>query len=120
MPLPSTEDFRVLRLDERKGAGLFASRKFSPGERIYRFDYWSAEEMPIHFTNHSCDPNAKFNDEGWLVAVREIEPDEELTFDYVAHPIPASPWNFKCACGAAQCVGWIDVNAGTRAENESP
>jgi hypothetical protein len=120
MPLSSSEDFRVVQLDRRKGFGLFANRKFGPGERIYRFDYWSQEQMPIHFTNHSCDPNASFNDEGWLVAAREIEAGEEITFDYTAHPLPASPWNFKCVCGAPRCVGWVDVNAGSRRPGESP
>ena len=79
------------------------------GESIYRFDYWSQEQMPMHMTNHSCNPNATFNEGGMLVAVRDIEQGEEITFDYMAHPIPASPWNFKCACGADGCVGWIDV-----------
>ena len=82
------------------------------GESIYRFDYWSYEKMPIHVTNHSCEPNARFNEGGMLIAVREIEPGEEITYDYVAHPIPASPWNFECGCGAKGCVGWIDVGTG--------
>lgn len=109
MSLSNSEGFQALRIDSQKGVGIFATRKFDVGEGIYRMNYWSGAQMPIHMTNHSCDPNASFDEGGLLVAVREIEPGEEITYDYVAHPLPASPWNFKCGCGAERCVGWIDV-----------
>lgn len=109
MSLPSSEGFQVLPINARKGVGLFATRKFAVGEGIYRMDYWSRPQMPMHATNHSCDPNAAFDEGGMLVALREIESGEEITFDYVAHRLPASPWNFKCECGAERCVGWVDV-----------
>ena len=106
--MSSVEDFRVLDL-EGKGAGLFATRPFERGEGIYAFDYWSKEVMPMHLTNHSCDPNASFNEEGILVALRDIAPGKEITFDYLRHPIPASPWNFECHCQSENCIGWIVV-----------
>ena len=109
MSQSSSEGFQILRVDARKGVGLFATRRFEAGEVIYPMDYWSQEQMPMHATNHSCDPNASFDAGGMLVAVREIEPGEEITFDYLAHPLPASPWNFKCLCGAERCVGWVDA-----------
>lgn len=112
MSLLSSESFQVLQVDARKGAGLFAKRKVTAGESLYRFDYWSQEQMPMHVTNHSCDPNASFDESGMLVALRDIEQGEEITFDYRAHPIPASPWNFQCCCGAKGCAGWIDVRKG--------
>jgi hypothetical protein len=109
MTLDSVADFHVREGHEQKGAGLFASRPFCQGEEIYRFDYWSQKLMPMHFTNHSCDPNATFNAAGMLVAIRNIEPGEELTFDYLLHPTPASPWDFECSCGAESCIGWVKV-----------
>lgn len=109
MPSSSSEGFEVRLIDDQKGFGLFATRKFSVGESIYRMDYWSQPQMPMHMTNHSCDPNASFDEGGMLVAVRQIETGEEITFDYVANPLPASPWNFECRCGAKDCVRWIDV-----------
>ena len=112
MSLANSENFQVLQVDRRKGVGLFARRKFTAGESLYPFDYWSQEQTPMHVTNHSCDPNASFDEGGMLVAVRDIEPGEEITFDYRAHPIPASPWNFQCCCEAKGCVGWIDVRKG--------
>ncbi len=111
MSLSSPDGFQVLPAGPRKGAGLFATRRFRAGEAIYRLDYWSRAEMPMHMTNHSCDPNAAFDGGGVLVAVREIEAGEEITYDYVAHPLPASPWNFECHCGAEGCVGWVDARA---------
>lgn len=112
MSLPTNatnEDFYVRENLAGKGAGLFAARSFKRGAQIYRFDYWSQASMPIHFTNHSCDANAAFDADGMLTALRDIEPHQEITFDYLAHPIPASPWNFACGCGAQGCVGWIQA-----------
>src|SRR5690349_15550161 len=63
---------------------------------------------PAKFINHSCDPNCEaefFGDMIWIMAKRDIEPGEEITFnysydleDYKEHP---------CKCGAANCVGYI-------------
>lgn len=66
--------------------------------------------MPIHVTNHSCDPNSTFNDEGQLIALKDLKKDEEITYNYLLHPIPASPWNFECECKSEECLGWISVS----------
>ncbi len=104
----NAERFEIRDLGD-KGVGLFAVRDFKTGEEIYPFDYWSEEIRPIHATNHSCNPSASFNDEGMLLALRDHLIGEEITFNYLLHPIPASPWNFACQCGSANCVGWIDA-----------
>lgn len=114
MTLPGFEEFRVVEFSTHKHKALFTTRAYVTGEEIYPFDYWSQEVMPMHLTNHSCDPNGRFDESGMLVAVRDIAADEELTFDYLAHPLPASPWNFECLCGASNCRGWIKA-----AENQS-
>lgn len=106
MLLSNTENFHVKKFDNGE-RGLFSSRAFAAGEEIYPFDYWSQTLMPIHVTNHSCAPNATFNRTGMLVALKEIGTGEEITFDYLTHPTPASPWNFKCDCGSENCVGWF-------------
>lgn len=90
---------------------MIASRAFKPGEAIYQMDYWSAEVMPMHVTNHACDANATFDEAGTLVALRAIATDEEITFNYLNNPTPASPWNFACECGAPNCTGWIKATA---------
>ncbi len=109
MPDDETPGYEVIAGEGRKGAGLFATRRFERHDPIYRFDYWSSRVMPIHLTNHSCDPNAEFDPEGMLRALRTIAAHEEITYDYLRHPIPASPWNFACECGALNCKGWIDA-----------
>ncbi|MCI0748569.1 MAG: SET domain-containing protein-lysine N-methyltransferase [Verrucomicrobia subdivision 3 bacterium] len=61
------------------------------------------------FINHSCAPNAEAEVSGgeriWIVALRDINPGEEITFnygydldDYRDHP---------CRCGTDRCVGYI-------------
>lgn len=120
MSPPSQDGFQVMPAGPQKGVGLFATRKFSVGEAIYRMDYWSRPQMPMHATNHSCDPNAGFDADGVLVALREIEPGDEITYDYLAHPLPASPWNFKCGCEAEGCVGWIDSAAAREKDGVLP
>ncbi len=106
MPLFESADFHVVENDA-KGRGLFVNRQFVEGEFIYLLDYWSAELMPMHLTNHSCEPNAGFNDAGELIALRDIAMGEEVTYDYLSIPLPASPWNFACHCKTDSCRGWV-------------
>lgn len=61
--------------------------------------------------NHSCDPNVILDTENLqMVARREIEEGEELSFFY-----PSTEWEmdapFICLCGASNC---IHVVAGAR------
>lgn len=107
------DGFQIIEYSTNKNKGLLAARKFLAGDEIYPFDYWSQEVTPMHMTNHSCDPNASFNDAGMLVAIRDIDVGEEITYDYLKHPVPASPWNFECLCGAVNCRGWISVSTTT-------
>lgn len=64
---------------------------------------------PADYTNHSCDPNAGFGDSPIsLVAMRYIEVDEEITFDYamsdcIENITGNSDWD--CVCGAKNCRG---------------
>ena len=74
---------------------------------------------PYRFLNHSCAPNCEFvewqiteGDAGkdetpcfelWVHALRDVEPDEELTIDYGWDWQSAIP----CKCGAPNCRGWI-------------
>ena len=68
----------------------------------------SVESNFARFINHSCAPNAEAqleDDKVWIVALRDILPGEEVTFnygydldDYREHP---------CRCGAVNCVGYI-------------
>jgi hypothetical protein len=54
-----------------------------------------------HF-NHSCDPNTGMYGQLGLVAMRDIEPGEEITFDYAMSD--CSDYDeFECMCGSENC-----------------
>jgi len=59
------------------------------------------------FINHSCEPNLGFVD-GTPVhyALRDIEPGEELCYDYSTCMNEAG-WAIPCRCGSASCRGTI-------------
>lgn len=72
--------------------------------------------------NHSCDPNCEAveeHDRIFIYAIRDIQPGEELLYDYhmeLDEPITeASKRKFACHCGASNCRGtMIDVQNSTR------
>lgn len=75
-------------------------------------DDWDVDgdvpENAARLINHSCDPNCEaFIEDGhiWIAALRDIEKNEELFFNYgfdlenyQDHP---------CRCGSERCVGYI-------------
>ena len=68
------------------------------------------------FINHSCEPNCEAvvtedESEIWICALRDIEPGEELSYDYgyeldVEEPDEARK-KYPCRCGASACRGTI-------------
>ncbi len=52
------------------------------------------------YVNHSCDPNCISPGYGFEIAVRDIEPDEPLTNDYLALNLKCE---FECQCGKPSC-----------------
>src|SRR5882757_5766468 len=64
------------------------------------------------FFNHSCDPNCESVVESrrvFIEALRQIEPGEEMTYDYQIYREDGDPENidevFACRCGFPQCRG---------------
>jgi hypothetical protein len=54
------------------------------------------------WVNHCCEPNAGLRGQVSLVAMRDIEPGEEICYDYAMSD--GSPYDgFDCRCGAASC-----------------
>lgn len=67
------------------------------------------------YLNHSCDPNAGFDGQIVVVALRDIEAGEEVCVDYAM--CDGSPYDeFDCACGAAGCRGRVTGNDWRRPE----
>jgi uncharacterized protein len=58
--------------------------------------------QPIHFGNHSCEPNLWHVDPFTLAARRDISAGEELTIDYATQT--ANPRvRLDCRCGSSLC-----------------
>jgi SET domain-containing protein len=121
-----------VRLTADKGCGLFAAQPIRCGERIVAVVGWLATgddlktleeqrkawnalqvgpdlwlcsegENLDDYINHSCDPNAGFTTgEPVLFALRDIDPGEEIGFDY-STSLSEPGWSLRCRCSAASC-----------------
>jgi hypothetical protein len=63
---------------------------------------------PARWLNHSCSPNAEaqvLEDRIWLIAIRDIAPSEEITFNYGFDL--ENYQEYPCRCGAPNCVGYM-------------
>jgi hypothetical protein len=71
-------------------------------------DGWFGGNESIYL-NHACAPNCEWDfrdDRIFIRALRDIAPGEELTIDYAYEPEPPLE---ACACGAAQCRGYLNA-----------
>lgn len=125
-------EVRVSSIDKK---GVFTTKKIHKGDIITIFGGYimtleEAEKLPKEFVdngmqisedfelnsktgieisnyfNHSCDPNVGFKGQIFLVAMRDILEDEEITFDYAMvlyHSDKAALYNVKCSCGSRNC-----------------
>ncbi|MBP9822388.1 MAG: SET domain-containing protein-lysine N-methyltransferase [Candidatus Pacebacteria bacterium] len=55
--------------------------------------------------NHSCNSNCGIKSPLGVVAMRDIEPGEEITVDYAM--IDSSDYGFDCKCGSPDCRGRV-------------
>ena len=62
------------------------------------------------YINHSCNPNSgSASDWFTLIAMQDIEPHEEITYDYAM--TDADPeWCMNCRCGAKNCRNTVTGN----------
>ncbi len=128
----------VVRESPMHGLGVFAAREFAAGEVIFERDEsreaatdsdlpegakweevcaWLDDgrtvliDAPARYHNHSCDPNTFIRHLGpraEIVALRQIDADEELTTDYQLSGRGKSVW--PCNCGSARCRGVVGPN----------
>ncbi|CAB4364930.1 MAG: SET domain-containing protein-lysine N-methyltransferase [Actinobacteria bacterium] len=64
------------------------------------------EPEPADFINHSCQPNCGLSGATVLLAMRDIEPGEPLTYDYATSD--GSDYDeFDCMCGVDTCRGKV-------------
>lgn len=60
------------------------------------------------YINHACEPNCHTISNIrtiWIVALRDITPGEELTYNYGYGPEDYA--QYPCHCGAEQCCGYM-------------
>ncbi len=57
------------------------------------------------FSNHSCDPNIGIQGQIVFIALRDIQPGEELTHDWAT--TDDDTYEMQCNCGAQNCRGII-------------
>ncbi len=124
-----------MRQTPGKGSGSFVVEKITKGEVIASFggfvigqkdlEEYSTDRVarslqldeenyllsgPIpeagDMINHSCEPNCGALGTSSVIAMRDIEVSEELTFDYAM--TDSSEYDeFKCVCGKENCRGKI-------------
>lgn len=79
-------------------------------------EYLDLDETSRTF-NHSCEPNCYLRGRSTLVALRDIAPGEELTYDYsttmnddevLLEETGHEKWTCPCHCGSTHCRGIID------------
>lgn len=131
----------VVRCSDIDRKGVFTTRKFDKGtsvyvlkgkeisipaiERIYLngFKRISADGYQLSdkrylfldafsdFFNHSCNPTCGITGKSTLVALRDIQPGEEITYDYSAaewtpkeyQAYDHCEWPMSCRCGESNC-----------------
>src|SRR5712692_3899780 len=80
----------------------------------------ATEPDDAEFFNHSCDPNAGFKGQIFMVAMRPIRAGEEVTFDYgmaVSKSVGSDVvFEMNCICGAPTCRGVITEDDWKRAD----
>ncbi|MCP4131615.1 MAG: SET domain-containing protein [bacterium] len=126
-----------LRDTSEKGSGIFAVRAFLKGETVMigkigkrlKENHSHASQLGenefifhaglINKVNHSCKPNCgiSVNDTGAhdFVAMRDLDVNEEITFDYAMRNYGVEFFPKKCMCGSDNCrgeiTGWRDLTS---------
>lgn len=65
------------------------------------------------YFNHSCEPNAGFKGQIFLVAMNDISKNDEVAFDYgmvLFRTKGSKKYKLECCCGAKKCRKFITDN----------
>lgn len=91
----------ILSRDELFSSGIINS--YLPISDEYFLGVLSIEEEEDIelYNNHSCDPNCGMHGEITFIAIRDIQPGEELTIDYAF--VDNEEYSFEYHCGSKQC-----------------
>jgi uncharacterized protein len=100
---------------ERRDAARVARRSAGADGCVYLFELNARYDVDgdvswntARFINHSCAANCEpqiVRGRIWIIALRDIQPGEELTYDY---GFDYEQWrDHPCRCDAPDCVGFI-------------
>lgn len=93
---------KILTRQELEKAEIGGGVGLQVGDNTYIAPETKVEyEKSMIFINYSCDPNIGILGDDTVVAMRNIEPDEELVIDYAM--IANDDVIMKCKCGAKNC-----------------
>lgn len=110
--VPSTqfEELTLFPWNTLKGLTEPAQKRilgFCPGTSE---GFWAPPDIDFltvaWFVNHSCEPNLGFDSNFNFVAIVEIQPEEELFWDY-SFDETNPDFRMKCKCGSQFCRGVI-------------
>jgi uncharacterized protein len=69
----------------------------------FEYEKWRGADGIADKFNHSCEPNCGIKGLFTIVAMRNIEIGEELTWDYEMTENNYFNWYMKCKCGSKIC-----------------
>jgi len=118
--------------ETKNGKGIFINKEFKKDDKIFEFtgQFFSFDQLPTpynevedhyvqigedlymgpsgkedDFLNHSCEPNSGLKINGkevFLVAIRDIKKEEEITWDY-STTMDEGEFEMDCNCGSENC-----------------
>ena len=99
----------VLKIDDARIVTDAAPLDPTKGESEHHCDYLAGGRVvlmlpPERFINHRCDPNTftrSIAGDRYVVALREIRPGEEITYDYCLNSDGDTAW--ECSCSSPEC-----------------
>jgi len=109
----STTENHIKKISMTEFEKLSAEDKQIWIDHCYQIDdYFQMDVDDTRFMNHSCAPNTvdfPVDDPTMIVAMRDIQKDEEITWNYLPFMNPYQ--EFPCNCGNENCVGFVKKNA---------
>ncbi|HYE15826.1 MAG TPA: SET domain-containing protein-lysine N-methyltransferase [Pyrinomonadaceae bacterium] len=113
---PFKKGRKIVELVGERVSRVEAARRMRGKQRLHICaidSYWGIDGSRggngSQFINHSCEPNSFIRIiRGHIIffALRDIEPGEEITLDYIESYHPDTK---RCRCGAARCRGTINL-----------
>jgi hypothetical protein len=95
------------RWPDEKEFDKYMAWAYQIGEGVYLGPIDENDIGITTYQNHSCDPNSWWYDDFTLIARREIQAGDEVTFDYGTCESIPNPEMPQCFCGSPLCRGEV-------------